>query len=118
MNWTMQKILKLFEESAIIQNHTILDYKSSSESKYLKAKLELSNGEFLFFKEYISTNEHLYSYHWQKPDGTLIIRWDNSPHHEDLKTFPHHKHCPDVKESYETNFKDVLKVIEKVMKNE
>lgn len=69
----MQKILKLFEKSPIIQAYTILDYKSSSESKYLKAKLELKNGDLLYLKEYTSANEHLYSYHWQKPDGSLMI---------------------------------------------
>ena len=35
----MQKILKLFEESPVIRKHTILDYKSSSQSKYLKVQL-------------------------------------------------------------------------------
>ena len=72
--------------------------------------------DLLFIKEYISSTEHLYSYHWQKENGDLIIRWDNSPHHKSLITFPHHKHSPDLEESYETTFKDVIKVIKKIMK--
>jgi len=112
----MQKTLKLFNKSRIIKKHTILDYKSSSKAQYLKAKVELKNGDLLFLKEYISSTEHLYSYHWQKVNGDLIIRWDNSPHHKSLTTFPHHKHSPDLGESYETNFKDVIKVMKKIMK--
>ena len=111
----MQKTLELFKKSRIIKKHTILDYKSSSEAQYLKAKVELKNGDLLFLKEYISSTEHLYSYHWQKINGDLIIRWDNSPHHKSLATFPHHKHCPDLKESYETTLEDVIKVIKKIM---
>ena len=87
----MQKTLELFKKSRIIKKHTVLDYKSSSKAQYLKAKVELKNGD-------------------------LIIRWDNSPHHKSLTTFPHHKHSPDLEESYETTFKDVIKVIKKIMK--
>ena len=65
----MQKTLKLFKKSRIIKKHTILDYKSSSKAQYLKAKVELKNGDLLFLKEYISSTEHLYSYHWQKVNG-------------------------------------------------
>ena len=114
----MQKTLKLFKKSRIIKKYTILDYKAISKVQYLKAKLELKNGDSLFVKEYISSIEHLYSYHWQKANGDLIIRWDNSPHHNSLTTFPHHKHSPDLEESYETTFKDVIKVIETIMKME
>ena len=109
----MQKILKLFKESGIIKEHTILEYKSNSSAQYLKVKIELKNGDFLHLKEYISSPEHLYSYHWQKPNGDLTIKWDNSPHHKHISTFPHHKHCPDLEESYETTFKVVLEVITK-----
>lgn len=114
----MQKILKLFKKSRIIKKHTILDYKSSSKAQYLKAKVELKNGDLLFIKEYISSTEHLYSYHWQEANGDLIIRWDNSPHHNELKTFPHHKHTPDLSESNETTMKDVFRIIKKEMKRE
>ncbi len=37
----------------------------------------------------------VYSFHYQRADGALIFRYDNSPHFPDLPTFPAHKHTPD-----------------------
>ncbi len=111
----MQKILKSFRESKIIKNHTVIDFNSGRDFFYYKAKLELINDDFLYIKEYTSSKEHIYSYHWQNNEGKLIIRWDNSPHHKSLKTYSHHKHTPDVEESNETNMYDVLKYIERVI---
>ncbi|MBD3215262.1 MAG: hypothetical protein GF311_21825 [Candidatus Lokiarchaeota archaeon] len=69
------------------------------------------NGNLFFIKEYISVNEHLYLYHWQMADGTLMTRWDNSPHHREIETFPHHKHNPNLEKSYETTFEKLHEVI-------
>jgi hypothetical protein len=33
-----------------------------------------------------------YSFHVQRSDGTSLFRYDNSPHHRQLETFPDHKH--------------------------
>jgi len=35
-----------------------------------------------------------YSYHYQRADGTLVVRYDNAPHHPELPGFPNHKHTP------------------------
>ena len=64
----------------------------------------------------MSETEYLYSYHWQDKNKNMIIRWDNSPHHKQLKTFPHHKHVPEIKESNEIRIEDILKVIEEKIK--
>ena len=36
-----------------------------------------------------------YSFHWQRPDGSLIRRWDNAPHHPEIESFPNHVHDGD-----------------------
>lgn len=36
-----------------------------------------------------------YAYHYQQADGTLILRYDNVPHHPEVETYPHHKHVGD-----------------------
>ncbi len=33
-----------------------------------------------------------YSFHWQDISGHLVKRWDNSAHHPELSTNPHHVH--------------------------
>ncbi|MCD6471556.1 hypothetical protein J7K55_00280 [Candidatus Aerophobetes bacterium] len=41
-----------------------------------------------------------------------FLKWDNSPHHQHIKTFPHHKHTPKIEESEEISLEDILKLIE------
>ena len=33
-----------------------------------------------------------YRYHYQTAGGTLIFRYDDAPHHPELRTYPDHKH--------------------------
>lgn len=55
----------------------------------------------------------------QKENGELIIRWDNAPHHREIRTFPHHVHTKDgVKESYSITLDDALgKIKENIEKS-
>ena len=47
-----------------------------------------------------------------RPDETVIMGWDNAPHHQSVKTFPHHKHIGDrVEESQEREMTQILKFI-------
>ena len=33
-----------------------------------------------------------YRYHYQRADGTLVLRYDNAPHHPEVSTYPDHIH--------------------------
>lgn len=33
-----------------------------------------------------------YRYHYQRPDGSVIFRYDNTPHYPEVNTYPEHKH--------------------------
>ena len=45
-----------------------------------------------------------------------IIRWDNAPHHKNLKTFPHHLHLDSkVLDSLEPNLEYVLEYLKKFL---
>jgi len=97
----MLKTLKLVEESKIVKEYEIQDFKQGRKFYYLRIKIILVEESELYIKEYVSETEYLYSYHWQDRDGTLKIRWDNAPHHyKDIKTFPHHKHTPYLVRKY------------------
>ena len=36
-----------------------------------------------------------YSYHFQDADNRMVFRYDDTPHHRHLSTYPHHKHLRD-----------------------
>jgi len=36
-----------------------------------------------------------YKYHFRLHDNTFVFRYDNAPHHQEITTYPHHKHLPD-----------------------
>lgn len=109
----MQKVLRLLDECKIIKQYTILDSKVGSRFYYIKIEVIFVDNSKLFIREFVSSNEYVYSYHWQDENGNLIIRWDNAPHHKHIKTYPHHKHTPKVAESYETSLEDVLRAIKR-----
>ena len=111
-------MLKTLEslKSKIIKSYEVLDFKKGEDFYFLKIKATLIDRSELHIREYVSEKEYLYSYHWQDEKYSLKIRWDNSPHHRHLKTFPHHKHTLKIEESKEVSLEDVLKVIERKLK--
>ena len=63
---------------------------------YVRGTLALIGGFELHIAEYVVTEPTLtrlkYRYHLQGPDGSLVSRWDNVPHHPNVSTFPDHRH--------------------------
>ena len=53
-----------------------------------------------------------YSFHWQRPDGSLIRRWDNAPHHPEIASFPHHVHEGDEQHVLAHEAVDMFGVLE------
>jgi len=111
----MLKTLELLKHR-LFTSYEVLDFKQGGDFYYLKIKALLVDKSELHIREYVTEADYLYSYHWQDANGKLIIRWDNSPHHRQIRTFPHHKHTPELEESYEVDFEAVLKIIERRLK--
>ena len=110
------QILKCLNQSKIIKNFNITDFKLFKEGFYIKIKAELINGELLFIREFVDDKERNYSYHLQNRNGELIARWDNAPHHPDLYTFPHHKHLKEnIFENTNIDCYSILQEIEKIL---
>ena len=36
-----------------------------------------------------------YRYHYQNAGGSVVFRYDNTPHHPEVNTHPEHKHAED-----------------------
>ena len=112
---------KLIEEySNIIKHYTVSDFRRYGSASSLVAKVEFIDGSALYIKDYLFRDgKRKYSYHWQTEKGTLISRWDNSPHHENISTFPHHKHLPDkIINSQSRSLKEIIKIINESLKRE
>ena len=54
----------------------------------------------LHFRELLIAQENdlekrAYTYHYQRSDGQMVFRYDNSTHYPNLSSAPHHKHIED-----------------------
>jgi hypothetical protein len=111
------EILQLLENSGWIHSYEIQDFRQWSDGFYYRLRIIFSDGSLLFAKEYIDPDERNYSFHWQKADNQMVMRWDNAPHHTNISTFPHHKHCGEnILENTEISLKDVLNIIRMSLK--
>lgn len=65
---------------------------------FLRGDLTFLDDSHLHFREYVrqaddaSPERYMYAYHYQQAEGQLVFRYDNTAHHLDLPTAPHHKH--------------------------
>lgn len=56
----------------------------------------------------------MYSYHHQREDGSLIFRYDDTPHFPALPQFPHHKHLGDQANVIPTQPPDLISVLREI----
>ncbi len=70
--------------------------KRSSDTGFLRGQVYFLDGSILHFREFVAVEQKIerykYAYHYQSPDGSLIFRYDRTPHFPQLPNFPHHKH--------------------------
>lgn len=104
--------------SPVIESYQVIRELITDLEGYLRIQAFLVDKGQLNIFIYVTSNKNVtikkYSFHWQDEDKNLVIRWDNAPHHRELKNFPHHLHLKgEIKPSIEPNFSDVLAEIEK-----
>jgi len=91
------------------------------QSSELYALLRFPDNSQLQIVEKLTLDNYIiiksrYTYHYQAKDGTLIFRYDNAPHHQEIPTFPHHKHDGDrVIASQPPDLGDVLREIDNLL---
>ncbi len=65
--------------------------------------------DFVEVKDTDKSSKVKYRYQYMDEEHELIFRYDNAPHHPEIKTFPHHKHDKnEIKASDEPKLFDVL----------
>lgn len=86
--------------SEYIADYEVKQFGRYGEARALVATIVFFDSSELYIKDYLFADAtRKYSYHWQSSDGTLRSRWDNSPHHNQFSTYPHHVHTPHGVES-------------------
>ena len=115
-------------QSSIVRQAKLLSWEHTVDIRttfegFFKAKLYFADSSFLECREYVNTKgeaiqKYSYSYHYQK-GSDLIFRYDNTPHHPSVATFPHHKHIPSRKivAAAEPNVDEVLREIESLVQD-
>lgn len=66
----------------------------------LRIRIRFQTGHMLELNEAIISQEnqiiHIgYRYHFQDIKNNVVFRYDNTPHFQELDTYPHHKHIPE-----------------------
>lgn len=124
INKYFQKIKNIIEEFSHIVSDSNTNEKNYSDKRgFIGGKVNFSDDSSLDFAEVkdIEIVEKIkYRYHYMDSDSEMEFRYDNSKHHPDIETFPHHKHTKKgIEPCEEPEIKDILSEIEKkVIKKE
>ena len=95
------KLIRLIKSDPNVITFEIYEDARTNYEGFIKAKINFVGNSFLEFREYVNTGgskvkTYAYSYHYQKSDK-LVFRYDNTPHHPQIESFPHHKHLAQAK---------------------
>lgn len=115
----IKEIEESISSSSIVVSSNIQKYFSSTKKEvYVRGNLIFIDLSFLEFAIYVLEKGKKFvfdKYRFQYMDyrKRLIFRYDNTPHHKDISTFPLHKHLRDGKvvESTIPQFREILEEI-------
>ena len=92
----VQSLLDIVVASPIVSTFDVTLDKRTAHLGLIRGELRFLDDSRLHFRELVEVKGHvirqMYSYHYQDAANTLLFRYDDTPHHPSLDTFPHHKH--------------------------
>jgi hypothetical protein len=94
----MTDYISIFEEfEHLIKHYIIVEAINDKAKSVLKIKVNFIDETILNIYESDSymLGKYKYGYQWMSKHDELIHRWDNTPHHPQISTFPHHQHIGD-----------------------
>lgn len=108
----MHELISVLHNSKLFTSIEIIELVDEESVKLIKLKARVIDDTLLYITELHTSDYQRYSYHWQKKDDELIMRWDNKPHWRKISTFPHHKHIKDqVLPSHRVTLDEVMEII-------
>ncbi|MFQ5687996.1 MAG: DUF6516 family protein [Candidatus Scalindua sp.] len=111
-------VRKELEKKADIINLVQLEWETSLSIKkgILIGKVVFLDDSILRINEFVTDRTKRYRFHYMDSSNNLIRRWDSSPHHKELNTFPYHLHIGDkTLPSPPVTLIDVLRCIEEIV---
>jgi hypothetical protein len=112
----MYEIKQILQDKPFVREIESLNEEKRNSLFLRYCKIILSNFSSLYIKEIWKDDQLLkYSYYWLSANDNFILGWDNAPHHNEVESFPHHKHTADgVQPSEERNLPDVIEYIDRI----
>ncbi len=105
----------LVQFKEIISSIDSQSYEQTKQFEIFKCRVTFQDGSNLrIFEKYDNNELVYYSYYWLSAFDDLIIGWDRAPHHQNIQSYPHHKHVGsqgNVTASAAKNLNDVLEIV-------
>jgi len=115
-------IEKTIDSSSIVLLSNIQKYFGpGEETVYLKGQITIMDSSTLEISIFATeSSEKLtidkYRMHYMNNAGQMVFRYDNSPHHSEIDTHPHHKHTAgEIRPSNMPSIKDILNEISAII---
>lgn len=104
----------------VVTAYEVISYDQEEDVSFLKLRIKLIDGPLLHTPEKVSRSARKYAFHWQRPDNSYLVRWDNAPHYPDLASFPHHRQdnrsgTETITDSHEITLDEVTAFIQEQM---
>jgi len=94
-----KSLLDLLTPLPSVENPQVIFEKRADMVGFIRGEITFTDGSMLHFRELVDLRQPMrtimYAYHYQNSEGALIFRYDNTAHHMNVTTFPHHKHTAD-----------------------
>ena len=112
----LDEIEKIINDDHLVIFSDFQKIYTSQKTAYIKAKIRFVDNSFLSVFHHVHYEDGLfnfdYRYHYMDSLSLMTFRYDNAPHHPEVKSFPHHKHTSSgIKESGMPNIRDILSEI-------
>ena len=92
--------------------------KRSHDTGFVRGQIIFVDGSVLHLREFVAVEQQIerytYAYHYQRSDGSLIFRYDRTPHFPYLPNFPHHKHVHVETNVISASEPDLFSVIDEI----
>ncbi len=113
-----QSVLDLVSASLLVRSSDITLDKRSQVIGFIRGNIYFVDDSLLHYRELVDfrlvSGRVRYVYHYQRGDGKIIFRYDNTDHFPDLPNFPHHKHVGDETNVVSAEPPDLAAVLKEV----